>query len=76
MSEKVKRQFTRDEVVERGEYVGFRETRDGGTLQFWKLGGIVFRETVDPNGFRTGFNCCGKAVKAAMMYGIELAEEN
>ena len=51
-----KHQPTRNEVIERGEYLGCTEQR-------WILDGIVFAETCNVNGLRSGFRCLGKASK-------------
>lgn len=58
-----KHQFTRDEVIERGEYLGCTEYVSGCTEQRWVLDGIVFAETCNADGYRTGFRCLGKASK-------------
>lgn len=57
------KQFTRAEVKENGEYVGYVPL-NGGTVQFFELGGIVFSETCDKNGFRCSWNCVGRKSKA------------
>lgn len=58
-----KQQPTRDEVVERGEYLGCIEYESGATEQRWALDGIVFAETCSADGYSTGFRCLGKASK-------------
>ena len=59
-----KHQPTRNEVIERGEYLGCVEYDSGCTEQRWVLDGIVFAETCNVDGYRTGFRCLGKASKA------------
>lgn len=58
-----KHQLTRDEVIERGEYLGCTEYVSGCTEQRWVLDGIVFAETCNADGYSTGFRCLGKASK-------------
>lgn len=58
-----KKQPTRDEVIERGEYLGCTEYASGCTEQRWILDGIVFAETCNADGYSTGFRCLGKASK-------------
>lgn len=58
-----KHQPTRNEVIERGEYLGCTEHVSGCTEQRWILDGIVFAETCNVNGLRSGFRCLGKASK-------------
>lgn len=60
-----KRQFTREEVIKNGDYLGFRETPCGGTEQRWQMGGVVFSEICDANGHRSSWFCLGKASKVA-----------
>lgn len=50
-------------IIERGEYLGFVEYDSGCTKQRWVLDGIVFAETCNADGFRSGFRCLGKALK-------------
>ncbi len=69
MSETSWKPFTRAEVRERGEYIGWRELPNGGTIQFFELGGIVFSEVCDENGRFHSWNCVGKKSKA-VRYGI------
>ena len=64
-----RRGFTRAEVRENGEYIGFRELPNGGTEQFFELGGIVFSEVCDKNNFFRYWYCVGKKSKA-VRYGI------
>ena len=58
-----KTQPTRDEVVERGEYLGYTEYESRVTEQHWVLDGIVFAETCSADGGRTKFGCLGKISK-------------
>lgn len=58
-----KHQPTRNEVIERGEYLGCVEYASGCTEQRWVLDGIVFAETCNANGLRSGFRCLGRASK-------------
>ena len=58
-----KKQPTRNEVIEHGEYLGCTEYESGATEQRWVLNGIVFAEFCNADGFRTGFRCLGKASK-------------
>lgn len=59
-----KHQPTRNEVVGRGEYLGFKEFANGVTEQRWNLGGIVFSEICDAKGRRASWRCLGKASRA------------
>ncbi len=61
--ESSKKQPTRNEVIERGEYLGCTEYVSGCTEQRWVLDDIVFAETCNADGYRTGFRCLGKASK-------------
>ena len=61
--------FTRAEVRENGEYIGFRELPNGGTEQFFELGGVVFSEVCDENNLFHSWYCVGKKSKA-VRYGI------
>lgn len=58
-----KTQQTREEVIERGEYLGCTEYEGGATEQRWVLDGIVFAEICNANGYCVGFHCLGKASK-------------
>lgn len=58
-----KTQQTREEVIERGEYLGCTEYEGGATEQRWVLDGIVFAEICNANGYRVGFHCLGKVSK-------------
>lgn len=58
-----KKQFTRNEVIEHGEYLGCTEYESGVTEQRWTLDGIVYAETCSADGYRTSFRCLGKASK-------------
>jgi hypothetical protein len=58
-----KKQFTRNEVIEHGEYLGCIEYESGATEQRWVLDGIVFAEICNADGYRTWFRCLGKASK-------------
>lgn len=58
-----KKQFTRNEVIEHGEYLGCIEYESGATEQRWVLDGIVFAEICNADGYRAGFRCPGKASK-------------
>lgn len=58
-----KKQFTRNEVIEHGEYLGCIEYESGATEQRWVLDGIVFAEICNADGYRAGFRCLGKASK-------------
>lgn len=58
-----KKQFTRNEVIEHGEYLGCIEYESGATEQRWVLDGIVFVEICNAYGYRAGFRCLGKASK-------------
>lgn len=58
-----KHQPTRNEVIERGEYLGCVEYASGCTEQRWVLDDIVFSETCNADGYRTGLRCLGKASK-------------
>ena len=57
----IKKSLTRDESVERGEYLGAIEYESGATMQRWLLDGIVYAETCNADGYRTSFRCLGKA---------------
>lgn len=58
-----KKRHTRDEAIERGEYLGCTEYESGATEQRWVLDGIVFAEACNAAGRRAGFRCMGKASK-------------
>ena len=58
-----KTQFTRDEVIEHGEYFGCIEHEGGATEQRWVLDGIAFAEICNANGYCVIFQCLGKASK-------------
>ena len=58
-----KKQFTRNEVIEHGEYLGCTEYESGVTEQRWTLDGIVYAETCNADGYCTSFRCLGKASK-------------
>lgn len=57
------KQPNRNEVIERGEYLGCTEYASGCTEQRWLLDGIVFAETCTADGLRVSFRCMGKASK-------------
>lgn len=61
--ESSKKKPTRNEVIEHGEYLGCIEYESGATEQRWVLDGIVFTETCNADGLRSGFRCLGKASK-------------
>ncbi len=56
-----KRQPTREEVIEHGEYLGATEYASGATEQRWVLNGIVFSEVCDADGRRGSWTCLDKA---------------
>lgn len=58
-----KHQPSRNEVIERGEYLGCIEYESGAAEQHLVLDGIVFAETCNADGYRAGFRCLGKASK-------------
>lgn len=64
-----KRQHTREEVIESGEYLGFRELPNGYTEQRWQMDGVVFSEVCDASGKRACWSCVGKASRVAK-YGL------
>lgn len=53
----MKKQFTKAEVKQGGEYLGFIERPNGTINQYWELGGIVFCEA------GSKWLCAGKASK-------------
>ncbi len=63
MTMKTTKTYTRDEIIERGEYLGCTEYESGATMQRWLLDGIVYAETCNADGYRTSFRCIGKASK-------------
>lgn len=60
---KNKKQPTHDEVIERGEYLGFKEYESGAVEQRWLLDGIVYTRITSTNGRHELWRCMGKASK-------------
>lgn len=58
-----KKSYTREDVIKNGEYLGATEYTSGATEQRWLLDGIVYAETCNADGYRTGFRCLGKVSK-------------
>lgn len=61
--------ITREEVLKNGKYLGVDEYAYG-TSQFWRYGKLIFVETCNRDGFRTGW-FAGKPSTIAKTYGIK-----
>lgn len=60
---KTTKTYSHDEVIERGEYLGFKEYESGAVEQRWLLDGIVYTRITSANGLHELWRCMGKASK-------------